>query len=363
MTMPLTWVLTKTFLRIFSRDRQAIFFSLFFPLVFMGVFGLVGSGGQDPFEIGIVDEAGSPLSGEFLRLLQDTPSFAVTVGNESELREQVLRGDLKMLLIVPAGFEDNQNTTELTLVVDSAQVQELGLIMPLLENLLVEVERGLRNEQALFTLTIEDVKARSQNYLSFLVPGLLAFTIMQISIAGSGYNIVEFRRKGILKRLFVTPLHSADFIGGLVISRSLICLVQIVLLLAIAIFIFDISIMGHPLSLLLVVLAGTALFLSVGFCMGSLAKTQQSIMAIGNLVTFPQMFLSGIFYPIDILPALIQPIAQILPLSFLVSALRALMVDDASLAHIAWNLLGLIVWTGVALFLAIRMFVWKEVAA
>jgi ABC-2 type transport system permease protein len=111
------------------------------------------------------------------------------------------------------------------------------------------------------------------------------------------------------------------------------------------------------------VLLGIALFLSVGFCMGSIAKTQQAIMAIGNLVTFPQMLLSGIFYPIDILPELIQPLAQLLPLSFLAAALRAIVIDGSTLAAQAANLLGLTVWAVLALLLAIRLFAWKDVAA
>ena len=152
-------------------------------------------------------------------------------------------------------------------------------------------------------------------------------------------------------------------IAGLVLSRTFICLIQVSVLLGIAVLLFDISISGSLLLLFLVAVLGTALFLSMGFCMGSLAHTQQAIMAIGNLVTFPQMFLSGIFYPIDILPTWLQPLAEILPLSFLASGLRELMVDGAGLVALLPDLAGLLVWTIACLFLAIRLFVWKEVAA
>jgi ABC-2 type transport system permease protein len=221
----------------------------------------------------------------------------------------------------------------------------------------------MRNTEPLFTLAVEDVQARSQSYLDFLVPGLLAFTIMQISIAGSGYNIVEFRRKGILKRLFVTPLEPRHFIGALVLSRAIICLIQLTVLLGVAIFVLGVNIAGDLASLYVVIILGIALFLSLGFCLGSVAKTQQAIGAMGSLFTFPQMFLAGIFYPIDILPELIQPIAQLLPLSFVANGLREIAVNGASLLDIMPTLIGLIVWAILALILAIRMFVWKEVAA
>ena len=198
--------------------------------------------------------------------------------------------------------------------------------------------------------------------MDFLLPGLLAFTLMQISIAGSGYNIVEFRRKGILKRLFVTPIQPRNFIGGLVLARSLICLFQLSLLLSFAVWVIGVNIAGNFAALYLVIMMGTALFLSLGFCLGSLAKTQQAIQALGTLVTFPQMFLSGIFYPIDNLPALIQPVAQLLPLSFVVTSLREIAVNGATLLQIIPSIAGLLVWAIVALVLAIRLFVWKEVA-
>lgn len=361
--MHLTLTLTRTFLKIFSRDRQAIFFSLFFPLVFMSVFGLIGGSEDDPLAIGIVDMAGTPLAADFISGLDDNPLFSVSRGNEADLRDSIIAGDLRLVIVLPEGFEAGGSTAGLRVLVDAAQVRELGMIMPVLEQALVELERRLRGIEPLFTLAIEDVEARSQNYLDFLVPGLLAFTIMQISISGSGYNIVEFRRKGILKRLFVTPLEPRAFIGALVLSRSLICLIQISLLLAIAAFLLRVTLQGSLGALYLVILLGIALFLSLGFCLGSIAKSQQAIMAIGNLFTFPQMFLSGIFYPIDILPALVQPVAQVLPLTFLADALREITIDGASLADISGSLLGLVLWTVISLLLAVRLFVWKEVAA
>lgn len=361
--MHLTLTMARTFLRIFSRDRQAIVFSLMFPLLFMGVFGLVGSDEPDPVSIGIVDLADNSLSAAFTNAVSANGAFALEIGDEASLRERLLAGELKLVLIVPPDFRDDGSPAQLRLVVDAAQVRELDLLLPVLEKALVDIERSLRGENALFSLQVEDVKARSQNYLSFLVPGLLAFTIMQLSVAGSGYNIVEYRRKGILKRLFVTPLTPRAFIGGLVLSRSLICLIQLGVLLLIAVYGFDITIVGGVLDLFVIVLLGIAVFLCVGFCMGSIAKTQQAIMAIGNLVTFPQMFLSGIFYPIDILPALIQPVAKVLPLSFLADALRDIIIDGATLAQQLGNLVGLAVWAVLALLLAIRLFVWKDVAA
>lgn len=355
--------LAAVFMKIFLRDRQAIFFSLFFPAVFMTIFGLIGNSEPSPIDVGIANHSDSPLSTQFISLLDANPLFRVRMDEESALREELIEGELTMVIFVPASFENTESGSELTVLVDASQVQQLGMVLPVLEQTLLGIERQLRNTEQMFTLTLVDVQARSQRYLDFLIPGLLAFTLMQVSIAGSGFNIVEYRRKGILKRLFVTPVRPRDFITGIVLSRMVLCLMQLSVLLGIAVFFLDVTIVGSYLALFCVIIIGCFIFLCLGFMLGSLAKTQQSIMALGNLVIFPQIFLSGVFYPVSSLPAIIQPVAALLPLTFVTNALRDIANDGASLLGTGTDLLGILVWLVVAFVAATRLFVWKEVAA
>lgn len=359
-SLPIT--IAKTLTKIFLRDRQAIFFSLFFPIIFMTVFSFVGNQSQDPISVGVVNNAPDSLSQDFVNMLIENPLFTVIEGEESELRESLIEGETTMVLVLPEAFRETDTGVEIRLLVDAAQIQQLGLIMPVLEQTLLTMERQLRDTEPLFSLVIEDVRARSQRYLDFLIPGLLAFTLMQVSIAGSGFNIVEYRRKGILKRLFVTPLQPKDFIIGIVMSRITLCVIQISVLLGIAVFFLDVTILGSYLSLYSVIIMGAIIFLCLGFLLGSIAKTQQSIQAVGNLVIFPQIFLSGIFYPIESLPELIQPVASILPLSFVANALREIANNGVNLLQIAPDMIGILVWIIVSYVAATRYFVWKEVA-
>ncbi len=359
-SLPIT--LARVFLKMHLRDRQAIIFSLFFPIAFMLAFGLSG-GDPDPIELGVVNHSQSELAAEFIETLNENPLFSVTEGSEQELRRALIDGDSKMVLILPAEFQELDSGSQLRLLVDRAQMRQLNLILPMFEKALVTVERDLRNTEPLFSLRVEDVKARSQSYMDFLIPGLLAFTLMQISISGSGFNLVEYRRKGILKRLFVTPLRPRDFIVGLVLARLLLCLVQLSVLLGVAVVFLNVRVVGNLAALYLVIVLGTVIFLSMGFCLGSIAKTQQAILAIGNLFIFPQMFLSGIFFPIDSLPTMIQPIAAVLPLSFVATALREISTNGLSLLEILPQLAGIVVWLVIGFFLATRLFVWKEVAS
>ena len=354
--------LSKIFLKIFLRDRQSIFFSLFFPIIFMTVFAFANSGEVDPIKLGIVNNSSSEVAAEFSQMLNDNPLFNITLGEELALRAELKEGDQTMVLILPEDFDAQSNGAELQLLVDAAQVQQLGLIMPLLEQTLVSIEREFRNIEPMFTFTVEDVQARSQRYLDFLLPGLMAFTLMQLSIAGSGFNVVEFRRKGILKRLFVTPIKPGDFITAIVLARMVIVLIQLTVLILFAVTVLDVRIVGNFASFYLMIILGTFIFLCLGFCLGSIAKTQQAVMAIGNIVIFPQIFLSGVFYPIESMPELMQPIANILPLSFVATAMREIANNGSSLLEIIPSLIGIAVWLIISFVLATRLFVWKEVA-
>jgi len=336
--------LAKVFLKIFLRDRQSIFFSLFFPIIFMTVFAFANNGEVDPIELGIVNNSPSAVANDFSQMLMDNPLFEVTLGEGEQLRTELVEGNQTMVLILPEGFDALSDGAELQLLVDAAQVQQLSLIMPLLEQTLISIEREFRNIEPMFTLTVEDVQARSQRYLDFLLPGLLAFTLMQLSIAGSGFNIVEYRRKGILKRLFVTPIRPRDFIASIVMARMAIVLIQLTVLILVAVLALDVTIVGNFVSFYFIVMLGTFIFLCLGFCLGSVAKTQQAVMAVGNIVIFPQIFLSGVFYPIESMPELIQPIAKILPLSFVSTAMREIANNGASLLSIAPSLLGIALW-------------------
>jgi len=353
----------KVMLKIHSRDRQAIFFSVFFPLVFMFVISFASSNDPDPIELGIVNNANNALATEFIAALEGSQLFTVTLADESVLRDELAAGEKSVVLILPDDFRDNGTPVDLTVLIDAAQVRQVAVVLPVLEQALVTVERNLRNIDPLFSLNIEDVQSRTQSYLDFVVPGLLAFSIMNIGVAGSGFNIVEYRRKGILKRLFVTPIEPRDFISGLVLARLTICLVQISGLILAAIFLFKVIFVGNIASLYVFIVFGTVIFLSIGFCLGSLAKSQQAIMAIGNLVTFPQMILSGIFFPIESLPELVQPVANFLPLSFISNGLREIAINGTTLADLLPDILGMIFWAIIAMVLAIKLFVWKEVAA
>ena len=353
--------LAKVFLKIFFRDRQSIMFNLFFPLVFIGAFLFTG-GEPDSIKLGLVNNSTNTISKNFSELVKSDQLFVVTEGEESDLKEQLLLGDQTAIIVIPENFDYLEKTSELRLLLDASQVRQLGTIKEAINTSLLAIERELRNSEPMFSLEIEDVKARSQRYIDFLLPGLLAFMLMNLSIAGSGFNIVEYRRRGILKRLFVTPIQPKDFIISIVLARTLIVLMQISVVLGLAIALLDIKIMGSFFSLYGMVILGTFIFLCLGFCLGSIAKTQEAVRPIVTSFTFPQLILSGVFFPISSMPEIIQPLAQALPLSVIATGLRDIANDGASLLMFNATTLGVVIWIILSFFTVTKFFVWKEIA-
>jgi len=358
--------LAKDFIKIFLRDQQSFFFSLFFPVIFMCIFALLRDGGAEPITIGVANQSDSILAVRFVEMLQEDLAFTVISGAEHELRMQLFAGDQIFVLVIPPSFSGLETggdaPARLRLLADISQFDQLPFVTPMIEQKLMAIERDFSGEEAMFLIEIENVQVQSQSYLDFLMPGLLSMMLMQLSISGSGYRVVEYRLNGVLKRLFVTPIRPKDFIVAIVAARLGIVLLQLSILLAIVAFIFEVTILGSFFEFYLLAVFSCLMFLSIGFLIGSFARTQQTVSVISNVITLPQLILSGVFFPIDEMPILLQPFAQILPLTFVVSGLREIALTGAALIDLTPVLIGMTTWLLIALSITSRMFTWKNIA-
>ena len=353
--------LTKVFIQIFLRNKQYIVFSLILPLLILAIVGL-NDGDNDPIEIGIVNNSKSNLSQQFVDQLTSNNLFNIIQGSEDTLRNELVNGDLMIVLIIPSAMDDKVKSSNIKLLVDKSQTQFIQTIEPILNQSLLSIERKITGRASMFNLVIEDVKSRTLSYIDFLLPGIMAFMLMNLSIAGSGFNVVEFRRRGILKRLFVTPIKPIDFVLAIVIARMVIVLGQLSIIFGFALAILDANIVGSVFSLYFVIMLSVLMFLTLGFSIGSLAKTQESVGVLATIFIYPQLVLSGIFFPIETLPEYIHPFAELLPLSLVADATRSIANDGLELIDIYANFIGIGIWIVIGMLISTKLFVWKEVA-
>ena len=176
---------------------------------------------------------------------------------------------------------------------------------------------------------------------------------------GIGFGIVNMRQKKQLKRLVATPMHRGDFLVSQMVARLAFLALEVPPLVLFAWLAFDVEIAGSWLDLAIIVLLGTMTFASIGLLASSRARTVEGVSGIMNVVMLPMFILSGVFFSARRFPDAIQPFIQVLPLTALNDAMRAVYNEGRPLFEVPGELLILVTWTGICVVLALRLFRWR----
>ena len=347
--------LTIVALKMYFRNRQALFWTLFLPLLIMLIFGMLNFGEFNEVDMGIVDQANNEVSQRLIGALISSEVLEVTVDTREAELDALDDGDRDMVLVIPPGFGEEGHTATIHSFFDLEQRQEAQIGISLVEDVL----HDMTGAPQLFTVTSETVNTRNLDYVDFLVPGIVAMAIMQMGIFGVTFTLIQYRQQGVLRRLKATPIRPHNFLAGQVFTRLVISILQTSVLLGVAVLLFDVNIVGNLLLIFLLALLGGALFISIGFIVSGFAKTEEVGAPLANVIALPMMFLSGVFFSTDTLPTAVEKITQFFPLTFLAEGMREVAVQGAGITDIPWQFLGLGVWIVIAFFLATRVFRWE----
>ncbi len=197
-------------------------------------------------------------------------------------------------------------------------------------------------------------------YSSFVLPGIIAMTIMQGGVYSLAYWMVDLKARGIIKRLLATPLKQWQLAISLVCARLVIVLGQVLILTLFGVLVFHAQFAGNILSVIILVLEGGAIFLLVGLLISNYAKSYDAAAPITSAIALPLTFLSNIFYPLSVLPAALQKIADVLPITNLADGLRQAYLYPFNLTVIGKDILSLMVWLIIILVITISVFQLKE---
>jgi len=195
-------------------------------------------------------------------------------------------------------------------------------------------------------------------YIDFLIPGLLGMNLMNAAMWGIGFALVDMRQRKLLKRFVATPMRRSDFLLALLTSRLVLMLIEVTLLLGFGVLVFHMRILGSLWSILLIGAIGAIAFGGLGLLTASRAQKIESASGLMNLVMMPMWIFSGVFFSGERFPAVVQPFIKALPLTALNDALRATILEGASLASQSGRILVLVLWGGVSFVLALRWFRW-----
>jgi len=352
---------TAMLLRSYARDRTALFFGFLFPLLFMALFGVLNFGDSVRVDLAVVDEAKNEQSASFITALKAIETLRVTTGEREAELADLTAGDRDLVLVIPSDFRiaparPGSSVPTLTLYENSAEAEAGAIGRAILGSVVNELSFTVTQTAPVVTIKREEVTGRNLKYVDFLTPGILGMTIMQLGISGVAFSFVAERQRGVIRRIMATPIPRRNYMAAHVLQRLILAVVQVLILLAVAVFIFNVTVVGGLGSLLLVSVLGAVVFLCLGFAVTGLLATENQAAVVTQIVTLPQLFLSGVFFSRDAVPAFLKPIADYLPLTFLNDALRDIATTGATLADVGGDILGLVVWAVVSFVLAYRLF-------
>jgi ABC-2 type transport system permease protein len=353
------WSLFVASFKMFVRNRAALFFSLFVPLLIMLIFGVLNFGGTTSISVGLVDEANNPASQALVAALEANPSFDITSGERGAELAELTQGHRDLVLVIPAGYEGSATSGSSGLVAYSNQSKpEQAQIGGLLLNAVVGQVLAGGGGAGSPLVPVEPLAGRSLGYIDFLVPGILGLTLMQLGLFSVSFGFVQLKRTGALRRLFATPTSPAYFLAAQVTSRLIIGMAQVLVLLGVGLW-FGLHLVGSIPLLLAISLLGSIIFLAIGFSIAGWAKNEDQAAPVANLVSLPMTFLSGVFFSRDAMPEFLRTVTDYLPLTYLNHALRSVINDGVGVGAISGDLLGMAAWAVIAFLLAVRLFKWE----
>ena len=344
-------------LKLTLREKQAWFWGIFFPVILMVIFMVIFSGSSDDefqSEIAIVADNPNPTSEMLLTQINQLSILDVKSGepvSREKANQWVKDQEVDAAIVLPESAED----TSFVLVVNKEDERGVTTqaLSAILDKMVQQANLSAVGAAPTFDIQFESLTSGSNelNYTDFLLTGMIALSIAQGGMFGM-VDLVEMRRKGLIKRLRMTPAKMGIFGLSDMVMRLLFSVIQILLLSLIGVFIFGANLFINFPSLIIVFLIGALSFNALGYLFSSFSTTQNAYMGVANIVSFLMMFLSGVFFPIETMPDWLQPISNLLPLTYFAEGLRDSMVYETGLfSSTLWFGIGVLVIWGAVSFL------------
>ena len=206
----------------------------------------------------------------------------------------------------------------------------------------------------------ESLKGREIPYLDWFFPGMLGMNIMFSAVFGVGYVIVRYRKNGMLKRLSATPLTAFEFLAAQLCSRLFLIVANTLVLFLGSVLLFRFEVRGSWPALLLVFLSGSTSLIALGLIVAARTESEELAGGLLNLLTWPMMLFSEIWFSLEGASPWLQQAALIFPLTHMIRGMRAVMNDGASLLDVAGTIGWLSALTLVFLALGASLFRWRS---
>jgi ABC-2 type transport system permease protein len=352
----------KVFVRGYTRNKIGLFFSLIFPIILILLFGAIFSGGSGgPINVYVQNQDGGPASNIFVQYLNNNSTTKVTIVDNSQVLSQyLLDHSANQGVLIPQNFtqlylnEKQVNVTVYSNPADTSSPVVIETVSAIINQM------NLRNANVLYHVGLQqnNIKSQSYKYIDFLIPGLIGFSVLTSPMFSLVNISSEYKKTKLFKQLSLTPLTKTEWLTSKIIWYIVLGVISFFLMTQVGAALFGAH-LEYSLAVIPFLVLGPLFFVSLGMLVGMISKSVESAAVVGNLITFPMMFLSGTFFPVTQMPAYLQNVAHVLPLFYLIDGLNQVMIYT-NLAQALFDIELILVISAIVFVAAVVFFKWRE---
>ncbi|MDG6905524.1 MAG: ABC transporter permease [Nitrososphaerota archaeon] len=351
------------FRREYLRNRTGFFFALIFPIILVLIFGAIFSGGSSgPVTAYVQNQDGGAISIAFMNAVNSTGAVQLTlIPNNVSMSQYLLTHSGSIGILIPPNFSSSFiNGLPINITIYSNPSDTSAQVVTSVTNGVINAFNLKRADaSAVIGMQLQTISSQpNYKYIDFLIPGLIGFSILTSPMFSMVNISSEYKKTKLFKQLSLTPLTKGEWLASKIMWYVTLSILSFILMSVVGIVGFGahVTITAWIIPFLLL---GPLFFVSLGMFVGSVTKSVESAGVVGNIITFPMMFLSGTFFPVSLMPSYLQNFAKVLPLYYLIDGLNSVMVyDNYSSALLDIVVLGAL--SAIVFVLAIRVFKWRE---
>ena len=354
--------ISKASLKATFRSPQSIFFSLFFPIVLIWIFGSLGGDGTSAVDVAY-EKTGDTTNLLYQRLAH-APGLHFIDNRKRDIEDELKKGRITAILGIVAGASDSAKAYHIYLRTSTASQRDLGQLMAVLKNATNDLDPSLHAAGVPFAAMTQTVSYHDRPYqmIDFFLPGMIGFSLIGSAVFGIAFLFYSLRETLVLKRMYSTPVRRGYIILGESLAKVIFQLMTVVVLVGFGHYVYHFHLANGWLTfvdMMVISFLGLLVFMGFGFFISGVSRNQNVIPIYANLFMFPQYFLSGTFFSKSALPAFLQPIIKFLPLTALNDSMRKVAFEGASLASCWQQLLILLVWGILIYAITAKVFRWE----
>ena len=344
------------------KSPQAVFFSLFFPIVLIVIFGALS--GSRGISLDVAFDAKSDTTNPLYYAIKRVPVLKIIKTDTADIQDRLKKGRITALISITKSG-DSANAYVLNLKTSSAvQKQDLSVLNTILNSVITKIdESAFPSAKSIARVTTDEIPGRKYKLIDFYLPGMLGFSLIGSAVFGVAFVFYGLRETLVLKRIYSTPVKKGYIVAGESIARILFQLATAVVLILFGKYFYGFTLSNGWVTffeILVLSFLGLVVFMGFGFFVSSVAKNQNVIPIYANLFMFPQYFLSGTFFPKSALPAGLQGVIKYLPLTALNDSMRKVSFEGLHIWQTGTEVLILTGWAIFMFVIAAKVFKWES---